>query len=266
MSRLFGLKSWVLLALAVQSSEARPPDLRSDTPLTAQRIVEIADRVLNPDPMFRARSTLIEYVHAEPRAKTTVVVYSKIDDETGQFRNLVRFVAPARDAGKLVLLTGSRLWFYDPAARSSIRISPQQRLLGQAADADVMSVNLALNYTATLVGEERIADVERNRRDVWHLELRPASDRAMYDRIEYWIDRLSFELVKGRFYADSGRVLKISYFRTIPINPEENGSQTVIVDALDPNLITTITTESYEVTDIPDLWFQRQILPKLRLD
>ena len=77
---------------------------------------------------------------------------------TGQFRNLVRYIEPPRDAGKMVLLDGTMLWFYDPASKASVRISPQQRLIGQAAIGDVLTVNLALDYTGKLVGAESIQD------------------------------------------------------------------------------------------------------------
>ena len=60
----------------------------------------------------------------------------------------MRYVEPPRDAGKMVLLDGRSLWFYDPASKASVRISPQQRLIGQAAIGDVLTVNLAVDYTA----------------------------------------------------------------------------------------------------------------------
>jgi hypothetical protein len=66
-----------------------------------------------------------------------MIVYSREDKQSGQFNNLVRYAEPPRDAGKLVLLKGGNLWFYDPASKASIRISPQQRLTGQASEGDV---------------------------------------------------------------------------------------------------------------------------------
>ncbi|MDN5759397.1 MAG: hypothetical protein L0H59_12860, partial [Tomitella sp.] len=40
---------------------------------------------------------------------------------------------------------------FDPASQASIRLSPQQRLLGQAANGDVVAANFALDYTAQLL-------------------------------------------------------------------------------------------------------------------
>ena len=40
-----------------------------------------------------------------------------------------------------------------------------------------------------------------------------ANDQAVYNRVEYWVERESFHPIKGKFYSDSGRVLKIIYYR-----------------------------------------------------
>ena len=99
----------------------------------AQSILAASDAVRNPDFPFGLTTTLIEYRNGKQTDSSTLAVYSKADTQNGQFRNLIRFVAPARDANKLMLKNGNDLWFYDPANKASIRISPQQRLLGQAA-------------------------------------------------------------------------------------------------------------------------------------
>src|SRR5271165_3866676 len=97
---------------------------------TARDIIAGADKVRNPGEPFRSTTVLTEYVQGKPRDQTVLTVYSKEDKTTGQFRNLVRYVEPPRDTGKMALLDGQNLWFYDPAAKSSVRISTQQRLVG----------------------------------------------------------------------------------------------------------------------------------------
>ncbi len=54
-----------------------------------------------------------------------LTVYSKTDADGGQYRSLIHFDAPARDINKLLLKSGSDLWFYDPSSQASVRISPQ---------------------------------------------------------------------------------------------------------------------------------------------
>ena len=127
----------------------------------AQEILAASDAIRNPSQPFGLTTTLTEYRSGKQTDVSTLAVYSKADKDSGQFSSLIRFVTPARDANKLMLKSGNDLWFYDPANKASIRISPQQRLLGQAANGDVVTFNLAKDYRATLVGEEEILDGDR---------------------------------------------------------------------------------------------------------
>src|ERR1700742_2765030 len=91
---------------------------------TAREIVASADAVRNPDKPFHVIVTLTDYTSGAPADRSIYSVYSKLDPATGQFRDVMIYAAPPRDAGKVLLLNGNNLWFYDPAARASIRISP----------------------------------------------------------------------------------------------------------------------------------------------
>ena len=150
--------------------------------------------------------TLTEYVRSQPKDSTVLVVYSKEDKASGQFRNLVRYVEPPRDAGKMALLDGQNLWFYDPAAKASVRISTQQRLIGQASIGDVLTVNFAIDYSGTMLPDETITDAEKRQRNCWHLDFRAATPTAVYSRAEYWVEKRNLPPGRTRFWSDSGRV------------------------------------------------------------
>jgi outer membrane lipoprotein-sorting protein len=232
---------------------------------SAQQIIAQTDRVRNPDQSFRMVMTLTEYLSGHEHNQDTMVVFAKMDPTTRQYRNLVEYAEPARDAGKRVLLGGGALWFYDPASKQSVRISPQQRLVGQAAIGDVLTVNLAVDYTATLVGEESIEDAGHEKRQCWHLDLKAANDGATYSRIEYWVEKGSFYPIKGKLYSDSGRLLKVAYYRDFQDRlGAKRPTQVVILDAVDTSLATIVTLGDWQFRDVPDLWFQRDYLPQLQ--
>ena len=229
-----------------------------------QDIVAKADAIRNPGKPFRATSVLTEYRSGQPADRNILVVYSKIDPATRQFRNLARYIDPPRDAGKMVLL-GSVLWFYDPASKDSVRMSPQQRLIGQASAGDVLSENLAVDYTPTLLGEEQVEDADHSQRHCWHLDLKAAMDAATYNRVEYWVEQDSDYPIKAKFYSDSGRLLKILFYRNfVTAAGRMRPTQAVIIDAVDPALVTTADFGSLRFQDIPDSWFQRDYLPHLQ--
>jgi outer membrane lipoprotein-sorting protein len=262
-------RGFLLLSLAASLCAAAQPTAQAQTPQLpppVQQIVTGTDQVRNPGRPFRVTVRLTEYVAGQERNHDIIVVFAKEDAATRQYRNLIQYVEPARDAGKKVLLDGQSLWFFDPASNLSIRISAQQRLLGQAAIGDVLTVNLAADYAPSLVGSEQIQDAAGKECDCWHIDLKAANDRAVYNRVEYWVEHGSFHPIKGKFYSDSGRLLKILYYRGFS---EQLGgvrpTEAVIIDAVNTSLVTTATFGDYRYQDIPDAWFQRDYLPRLRI-
>lgn len=230
----------------------------------AQDIVKAADAVRFPDRPFRNRTTLTEFVSGQERDRTVLRVHARLDPASGQFRNLVRYLEPRRDTGKAVLLGGRSLWFFDPASNASVRISPQQRLLGQAAIGDVLTVNLAADYSARLEGVETIQDAQRVARACWHLVLEPRTELAVYGRVDYWVEQSSSRPIKAKVWSDSGRVLKLLYYRAYEqrlgaVRP----SEVVIIDSVDAALVTTARFDDWAWDDIPESWFQREALAHL---
>jgi len=252
MSRGLGL----VLVLSSLPALSGPPD--------AQAIVDAADKARNPQKPFQMTMTLVDYVQGKAQDSLTLGIHAKIDSQTHQFRNLVRYLGPPRDEGKLVLLDASKMWFYDPASKTSIRISAQQRLTGQASNGDVLTVNLAHDYTAKLLGEETVKDADRQERRAWHLDLAAATSDAMYNRLECWVERDTYRPIKTKFYADSGRLLKIAYYRAFAdVLGGTRPTETVIIDAVDSSLVTTVGAGGFRAAEIPDAWFQRDYLPRL---
>lgn len=240
---------------------AEPAVARAET---AQEIVAASDRVRNPGQPFRSTSTLTELIGGKQLDQNVLVIYSKEDPATRQFRNLVRYMAPPRDQGKTVLLDGHVLWFYDPNSKSSVRISAQQRLVGQAAIGDVLTVNLAIDYAGALLGDETIQDADRQSRTCWHLDLKAANDQSTYARVEYWVEHASFHPIKVKFYSDSGRLMKILYYRSFTQRLDRmRPAEAIIIDAVDTSLVTTVKFGEIEPRDIPEAWFQRDYLPRL---
>jgi outer membrane lipoprotein-sorting protein len=248
----------VAVALAVGARAAEP---------AAQEIIAKVDEGRNPGQGFRVVNNLTEYVNKQPRNSMQLVVFSVQSRTTHQYNNLVRYVLPTRDAGKMVLMNGSNMWFYDPSSKASVRISPQQRLLGQASNGDVATVNLAKDYAARLLGEEKLLDADGQNRDCWHLELKAATDEAVYSRIEYWVEKGTYRQVKGKFYSDSGRLLKIAYYHKFtPMLGRMVPAETIVIDSVNQNLVTTMGLADMRYQDVPDSWFQRDFLPRLKID
>jgi outer membrane lipoprotein-sorting protein len=231
----------------------------------AQTILAESDAVRNPAKPFAVTVSLLEYRNAKQTDGNTLTVYSKADPASGQFRSLIRFAAPQRDADKLMLKNGNELWFFDPSSQASVRLSPQQRLLGQASNGDVVTVNLAKDYKAELQGEEDTIDGERVARRSYKLALAAVSPDVTYHRVEIWVDTTTSRPVKARFFAESGHLLKTAYYRKFQQQlGRERPTEVVVIDGLDPAWVTVMRYSDYAWRDVPDAWLQRDYLPRFK--
>jgi outer membrane lipoprotein-sorting protein len=257
------MKPWIknLTALAVFGMAI---GVANATP-SAQEILAASDLVRNPDFPFGMTNTLVEYRNGKQTDSSTLGIYSKADNKSGQFRSLIRYLAPVRDANKLILYSGKDLWFYDPSSKASIRLSPQQRLLGQASNGDVVTINLAKDYQATAAVEEDTQDGERQTKHCYKLTLGAATPDATYHHIDMWVEVANTHPVKARFYTESGKLLKSAYYRHYQnVLGSDRPTETVIIDGLDPNWVTVMRFSDWIKRDVPESWLQRDYLPHFK--
>ncbi len=249
---------FLFLALGLGSAAAAP---------SADEILAASDAIRNPGKSFSVTVILTEFQAGKQVDTNTLTSYSRTQAQDGQVASLVRFVLPARDAGKLMLKNGNDMWFYDPTSKASVRLSPQQRLLGQASNGDVVTVNFSKDYKAALVGEEEVQDGERQKRKAYKLALSAAAPDVTYASIEMWVDAENSRPIKARFYAESSRLLKTAYYRRYqPQLGAERPTETVIIDGLDPKSVTIMRLSDYVARNIPDTWMQRDFLPRFQPD
>jgi hypothetical protein len=251
------LSTGLLLAAALCTAAQAAPD--------AQALLAASDAIRNPAQPFSINVSLTEYTQGKQSDANALQVYSRADAATGQFRSLIRFAAPARDANKLMLKTGNDLWFFDPASKASIRISPQQRLLGQASNGDVVTVNFAKAYRARIEGEEDVQDGDRQTRRAHKLVLAATVPDVTYHAVEMWLDAATQRPLKARFFSESQRLMKTAYYRRYrselgALRPTE----IVIIDGLNPQLVTVMRYADFTERDVPQSWFQRDFLPQFQ--
>src|SRR5258707_7495329 len=107
----------------------------------AASVLARADVFRNPIPSF---SVDVELKSVTPDGKSNTSrfrVYGK-----GADRSIVEFTYPQTEKGKYLLMLRDAMWIYMPTASRPIRISPLQRLMGQASNGDVARTNFATGY------------------------------------------------------------------------------------------------------------------------
>lgn len=229
----------------------------------AQQWLAATDDVRNPNGAFSVRVVLSEYRQSKLAATSQMVVFAKPADTTGQYNNLIRLETPSRDEGKLILRNGLDIWFYDPGSHASVRISPQQRLLGQASNNDVMSTNLAKDFDASLQGIETIPGGDGQAVRCVHLQLQAQRADVAYPFADYWIEESTQRPVKAQFFTAERRLLKTAYFRRYQNElGKDRPTETVIIDGLDPSWVTVMRLSEYKAREMPSSWLQREYLPR----
>jgi hypothetical protein len=231
----------------------------------AQQMLAASDAIRSPSKPFVLNAALTEYRAGKQVDANVLSIWSKPDEGGGTYRTLVRFDAPARDVGKLMLKNANDLWFYDPSSQASVRISPDQRLLGQESNGDVVTTNFAHDYQATLKGAEDVMDGDRQTRRCNLLTLVGTTQGLTYRRIEMWVDAQSNRPVKAKFYSESERLLKTAFYRAYaPQLGAQRPTEIVIIDGLDSGWVTVLRFSNYAWRDIPDAWMQRDYLPRFK--
>jgi outer membrane lipoprotein-sorting protein len=126
----------------------------------------------------------------------------------GSDRSVVEFTAPATEKGKVMLMLRDAMWIYMPSASRPIRISPLQRLMGQASNGDVARTTFTVDYVA-----KGVTDGEFEGHKAHVIELAAKDSDIAYSRVQLWIDKTTFEPLRADFYVVSGKLIKRALYR-----------------------------------------------------
>ena len=186
----------LLIALALLASAPRRAE-------DAAAILAKVDAYRTPLESFSIDVELTAYTPRDKTESSKFRVYGK-----GTDRSVVEFVAPATEKGKMMLMLRDAMWIYMPSASRPIRISPLQRLMGQASNGDVARTSFTVDYVAKSVTEG-----EWEGHKTFVLDLAAKDNDIAYSRVQLWIDRTSYEPRRADFYVVSGKLIKRALYR-----------------------------------------------------
>jgi len=147
------------------------------------------------------------------RVKITNFESGKSDEEhdyevsqKGTDKTYVEFMSP-REKGRHLLMLGDDMWIYLPDTSRPVRITPLERLSGDASNGDVARTNYAVDYSAEYVREEKLGND-----NCYVLNLTAKRKGATYQRILYWVRSEDSRPVRAEFYLTSGKHIKSATF------------------------------------------------------
>lgn len=208
---------------------------------------------------FRFQLTLVNYEADRPPREFQLA--AKI---LNPHTSLVVYREPASESGKALLMDGRNLWFSTPTISRPIRITPQQRLVGEASNGDVASTDFSGDYDPRLVGEDTVEGVPCVKLE---LTARPDS-LAAYQRLLLWVRTDDYRPVKADFFGPSGKRLKTAWYRRFEALPQLDVAAQLteleIVNALDESRRTVMRYRDFQVGDVPESHFTTAYLRRLR--
>jgi len=187
--------SGLLLACALVSRAASPgaPD--------AEALLKQSDRFRNGWSSYVVRVRIADYEANKSDEEHFYEVSQKGTDKT-----YVELLS-SREKGEHLLMLGDDMWVYLPDTSRPVRITPLERLSGDASNGDVARTNYAADYSPVYLRTEKVGSEECH-----VLELTAKRKGATYHRILYWIRKEDARPVKAEFYLTSGKHIKSASF------------------------------------------------------
>jgi len=176
---------------------------RSQTPklVDAEALLRRSDTFRNGWPSYVVRVKITDYDAGKSDEEHLYEVSQK-----GSDRTYVEFMSP-REKGRHLLMLVDDMWIYLPDTSRPVRITPLERLTGDASNGDVARTNYAIDYTPVYLRSEKVGSEQCH-----VLELTAKRKGATYQRILYWLRAEDARPVKAEFYLTSGKYIKSATF------------------------------------------------------
>lgn len=236
-----------LLILVPASQQASAP--------SAQEILERVDNALSPSTDFTMNVTVTEKEAGQPRKITRFKMLAKGRDQT-----LLMTLSPEGRRGRNLLYNALDLWVYLPSVRRPFKISLQERLTGEAANADLARANYSRDYTPTLIGIETVEG-----RQYYHIDLVARSDSAPYHKVAMWVKPDDFTPIRSEYYAVSGRLIKeCLYERFVPFFETGRPTRLVLKSSLSAGKTTVLEYSDWKEEALPMKFFDKSFIDKTK--
>jgi len=159
-----------------------------------------------------------------------------------------------------ILYSNEKLWVQLPSARRPIRITPIQRLMGQASNGDIARVSYGTDYNAANAGTGECSGINCS-----IIELTARKKSATYHRIMLWARASDLRPVKAEFYLVSGRHFKTAFFdEYMSVGGRSVVKKLTIIDTVRKQSKTTFTYEKIEPKTIPGKYYNKNFLVHVR--
>lgn len=200
--------------------------------------------------------TQVSVYHADGRLdkERRYTVYA----QTGR-QSLVLMQSPA-EKGQKVLMLGDDFWLLMPSSQRPLRITPMQKLLGDASTGDVATLSWAADYTAQKLGDEACEPGSQTL--CHHLSLQASRKGVTYQRIELWLGHKRLEPVRADLYVQSDKLAKQARFVMDHPTQPTLVTEMVLIDQLGGQKQTRVRYLARQECTVPPEWLNPMFLAR----
>lgn len=171
-------------------------------------------------------------------------------------QSLVEYVSPKRQKGRKILKQGSNMWMHIPGTRNILRITPAQRLVGQASNGDVTGTTFSSDYNVTSITEEKGQE-----KKLIKLELTARRKNTAYQKITFYLDAETDLPISSDFYSRSNRLLKRAEYREFKkYDNQLKIHKVLLTDPINRGSYTWMKFDHYRKHDINPALFHKDSL------
>lgn len=177
----------------------------------------------------------------------------------GLDKSLVLMRSPG-EVGQKVLMLGEDYWLFLPGSQRPVRITPSQKILGEASTGDIATLNWAQDYDGELIGEAPCLEAPApTSRTCLHLSLRAQRKGLSYQRIELWLGKTRAEPVRAELYLLSDKLAKRASYQ---LDAQGMVSEMLLQDALAGDRKTRVSYVSRQPRRLPEAWLNAMFLSR----
>lgn len=206
---------------------------------------------------------------ANALVQTRITTYE--DDQLDKQRDYSVYLKPGRrslvimrsasELGQKVLMLDENFWIILPKSRRPVRITPLQRILGDASVGDIATLAWSEDYS---IEQSSQKSLEGQLLD--YLELKATRKGLSYDRIELYLNPDSHEPVMADLFLASGKQAKRAWFKQGELDGRLQTVSMTLVDAIKTGKRTEVQYLSNQPAEIPDKYFNPAFLVRNDLE
>ena len=169
-------------------------------------------------------------------------------------RSLVVFRSPS-ERGQKMLMLGDDFWLVLPSSQRPLRITPMQKLLGDASTGDVASLTWAEDYDGTVEGESVVEGVT-----CLKLDITGQRKGVSYPRIVLYLAKSDRRPVHADLYVASDKLAKEAAFTFGTVEGRKLVTAMLLTDRLQRERVTEVHYLSRSAKALADEYYNPAFL------